>query len=76
MKRLFLMLFLVSLCGFVEAQQKITVQKTTFVPTATGIFEVSQVYATNTKTGNTLIIWEKSASSNTDHSIVARLLNP
>lgn len=76
MKRFFLILLIVSVCGFVEAQsQKISVQKTIFVPTATGVFEVSQVSATNTKTGNTIVVWEKSASSNTDHSIVARLLN-
>src|SRR5215471_9588027 len=76
MKRLFVILFLISLCGFVEAQQqKISIQKTIFVPNATGIFEFSQVYATNTKTGNTIIVWEKAASSNTDHSIVARMLN-
>lgn len=74
MKRLLLSIIL-SIFSLTASAQQVQVQKIAFVPKATGIFNLNASVALNTKSGQSLVVWERVTTSNSDHSIFGRLIS-
>jgi hypothetical protein len=72
MKR-FSILFAVLLLSAALEAQSIQTQKSTFIAKEASTFHANQVMATNTRTGMTLVVWERVTSSSRE--ILGRLLN-
>lgn len=72
MKRYFVLLAILFFAAAAIAQP-IQVQKSTYVAKEDKIFHANQVVATNTKTGMTLVVWERVTSSG--RQISGRILN-
>src|SRR5262249_15592072 len=69
----FILFLAFSLVGNVLLAQSIHVQKSTFVPGGTNIYNLNEAIATNTKTGQTLVVWEN--VNRMVHQINAKVLN-
>lgn len=74
MKRFFVLLALLLFCAAAGSAQPIQVQKSIYVAKEDNVFQANQVVATNTKTGITLVVWERVISSSS-REILGRLLN-
>ena len=72
MKR-FMMLLAVLILSTVAEAQSIQTQKSTFIAKEPNTFHANQIVATNTRTGVTLVVWEKVTS--TGRQILGRLIN-
>lgn len=69
-----ILLFLV--CQFLAVSlfaQTINVQKQLFVPKETGVYHANQAVALNTRSGQTLVVWQKLNA--TESVVMARLVN-
>ncbi len=73
MKRFLVLLALLLLCAAAGSAQPIEVQKSIYVAKEENVFQANQVVATNTKTGITLVVWERVTSGSRE--IIGRLLN-
>jgi hypothetical protein len=73
MKRFFVLLAILFITAAAATAQPIQVQKSTYVAKEDKIFQANQVVATNTKTGMTLVVWERVTSSS--RQISGRILN-
>jgi hypothetical protein len=73
MKRYFVLLAILFITTAAAIAQPIQVQKSTYVAKENNIFHANQVAATNTKTGMTLVVWERVTSSS--RQISGRILN-
>jgi hypothetical protein len=73
MKRSFVLLAILFFVAITLSAQPIKVQKNTYVANEDQIFHANQVVATNTKTGMTLVVWERVASGS--RQILGRILN-
>jgi hypothetical protein len=72
MKRFLMLLVVLVFCAVAEAQP-VQAQKSTFIAKESSTFHANQIVATNTRTGVTLIVWERVSSSG--RLILGRLLN-
>jgi hypothetical protein len=72
MKRYFVLLAILFITAAAIAQP-IQVQKSTYVAKENNIFHANEVVATNTKTGMTLVVWERVTSNS--RQISGRILN-
>lgn len=69
-------IFLILLCQFIAFSlfaQSVRVQKSQLVPIETGVFHANQAAALNTKTGQTLLVWQRLTSSTSN--IMGRIVN-
>jgi hypothetical protein len=73
MKRYFVLLAILFFTAAAVGAQPIQVQKSTYVAKEDNTFHANQVAATNTKTGMTLVVWERATSSG--RQISGRILN-
>jgi hypothetical protein len=73
MKRYFVLLAILFFTATAVIAQPIQVQKSTYVAKENNTFHANQVAATNTKTGMTLVVWERATSSG--RQISGRILN-
>ena len=73
MKRYFVLLAILLFTAAAVSAQPVQVQKSTYVAKETNTFQANQVAATNTKTGMTLVVWERATSSS--RQISGRILN-
>jgi len=73
MKRYFVLLAILFFTAAAAIAQPIQVQKSTYVAKENNIFHANQVVATNTKTGMTLVVWERVTTSG--RQISGRILN-
>ena len=73
MKRYFVLLAILFFTAAAVIAQPIQVQKSTYVAKEDNTFHANQVAATNTKTGMTLVVWERATSSG--RQISGRILN-
>lgn len=73
MKRYFVLLAILFCSAAIVSAQPIQVQKSTYVSKENSIFHANQVVATNTKTGMTLVVWERVTSGG--RQITGRILN-
>lgn len=72
MKKIFFVIAFSMMAGVLLAQS-VQIQKSTFVPGGTGIYNLNESVATNTKTGQTLVVWEN--VNGVVHQINAKVLN-
>lgn len=73
MKRYFVLLAILFFTAVAAFAQPIQVQKSTYVAKENNIFQANQVVATNTKSGMTLVVWERVTA--TSRQISGRILN-
>jgi len=73
MKKILLFTIALMLGSFVVMAQKVQSVKSTFIPKSGTIFNLNSNLALNTKSGQTLVVWERVNGS--DHSIWGRTLN-
>lgn len=69
-------IFLILLCQLIAvwvSAQSIKTSKSTFIANETSVFSANQVAALNTKTGQTLVVWQKLTS--TESVVLGRLVN-
>lgn len=73
MKRYLVLLAILFISAAVATAQPVQVKKSTYVAKENNTFQANHVAATNTKTGMTLVVWERVASSG--RQILGRILN-
>jgi hypothetical protein len=73
MKRYFVLLAILFFTAAAVSAQPIQVQKSTYQAKEDNTFHANQVAATNTKTGMTLVVWERATSAG--RQISGRILN-
>lgn len=73
MKRKIFFIILCQLAAFTLFAQSIRVQKSQLVPPETTVFHANQAAALNTKTGQTLVVWQRLTSSTSN--IMGRIVN-
>jgi hypothetical protein len=72
MKRFLMLLAVLVFCAAAEAQP-VQAQKSTFIAKEASTFHANQIVATNTRTGVSLVVWERVANSG--RLIMGRLIN-